>query len=304
VLNELKQNDTGFPFPIDLSVIPEVVHFFDEDTNTFSYVVRDPESQFCAIIDAVLEFDYAAGRTGTAGADQIIAYIKDKNWQVEWLIETHVHADHLTAAPYIQDALGGRIIIGNKITAVQETFAKVFNLGSDFRTDGSQFDDLLADGDSYKIGNMTAFALHTPGHTPACMSHVIGNAAFVGDTLFMPDSGTARADFPGGDARVLFQSIKRLLSLPDTLTMYLCHDYPDDRAIDCKTSVAEQNQKNIHVNDRITEDEFVALREKRDKTLDLPELISPSIQVNMRAGHFPEKEDNGTSYLKLPLNTL
>jgi len=304
VLNDKQHPDSDIPFSINLALTPEVIHFFDEETNTFSYIVRDPESQACAIIDAVLEYDYASGRTSSIGADKIISHIKDKGWQLEWLIETHVHADHLTAAPYIQNLLGGKILIGKMITAVQETFAQVFNTQDDFAADGSQFDQLLSDGDSYQIGNMTAHALHTPGHTPACMSHIIGNAVFVGDTIFMPDGGTARADFPGGDARILFQSIRRLLSLPDEMTLYMCHDYPQNRGIGWRTTVAEEKQNNIHVSAQVSEDDFVSMREARDNTLDLPHLIIPSLQVNMRAGHFPEAENNGVIYLKVPLNTL
>jgi len=295
---------TSLPFVPEMHIRPEVKSFFDEDTETFSYVVKDPDSSACAVIDSVLNIDYASGTVTHDGADEIIAWIREQQLDLQWLIETHVHADHLTAAPYIQEQLGGRIGIGANITVVQDVFAGIFNTGDEFKRDGSQFDVLFTDGDCYNIGGLTAYAMHTPGHTPACMTHVIGNAAFVGDTLFMPDVGTARADFPGGDARTLFQSISRVLSLPDETRLFMCHDYPDSRDVDCETSVAEEKKHNIHVHEGTAEDDFVAMREKRDATLDMPRLILPSLQVNMRAGHMPPEEDNGRVYLKLPINAF
>ncbi len=291
--------------PLDLSHKPEVIAFFDEDTNTFSYVVKDPSSNACAVVDSVMELDYASGRTSLNGADKIIDYIKAHNLKLEWQIETHVHADHLSAAPYIQEQLGGKIGIGSKITVVQETFGKIFNEGTEFARDGSQFDQLFDDGDSYQVGNMHCFAIHTPGHTPACMVHVMGDAAFVGDTLFMPDGGTARADFPGGDAQVLYQSIQRVLSLPDEIRLFMCHDYmPGGREVEYETTVGEEKAKNIHVHTGISQAQFVEMREARDATLGMPRLILPSLQINMRAGHSPDPENNGTIYLKVPLNLL
>ncbi|MDR3525347.1 MAG: MBL fold metallo-hydrolase [Acetobacteraceae bacterium] len=293
------------PAGIDVSIKPEVTPFFDADTNTISYIVKDPASRACAVVDSVLDFDYAAGRVSYRSADAIIAHIRANDLTLEWQIETHVHADHLSAAPYIQQALGGKIGIGGNITIVQNVFGKVFNEGTQFQRDGSQFDRLFNDGDSYQIGQMTGFALHTPGHTPACMTHVLGDAAFVGDTLFMPDGGTARCDFPGGDPRVLFDSIKRVLSLPAQTRLFMCHDYaPNGREIKWETSVADERAGNIHVRDGVSEDEFVAMRTTRDATLGMPRLIIPSIQVNMRAGRMPEPEANGTVFLKVPLNTL
>lgn len=289
----------------NLNCRPEVIPFFDEDTNTFSYVVKDPDSNACAIVDSVMEIDYAAGRLSLTGADKIIDYVKRHKLNVEWLIETHVHADHLSAAPYIQEKVGGKLGIGAQITVVQETFGKIFNAGTEFARDGSQFDHLFEDGDEYSVGNMRCFAIHTPGHTPACMTHVMGDAAFVGDTLFMPDAGTARADFPGGNARTLYQSIERLLSLPDEVRLFMCHDYmPGGREVEYETTVAAQKAANIHVHTGTSEDQFVKMREARDATLDMPRLILPSLQVNMRAGHLPDAENNGTVYLKLPLNVL
>ena len=293
------------PAGIDVSIKPEVTPFFDADTNTISYIVKDPASRACAVVDSVLDFDYAAGRVSYRSADAIIAHIRANDLTLEWQIETHVHADHLSAAPYIQQALGGQIGIGGNITIVQNVFGKVFNEGTQFQRDGSQFDRLFNDGDSYQIGQMTGFALHTPGHTPACMTHVLGDAAFVGDTLFMPDGGTARCDFPGGDPRVLFDSIKRVLSLPAQTRLFMCHDYaPNGREIKWETSVADERAGNIHERDGVSEDEFVAMRTTRDATLGMPRLIIPSIQVNMRAGRMPEPEANGTVFLKVPLNTL
>jgi glyoxylase-like metal-dependent hydrolase (beta-lactamase superfamily II) len=290
---------------VDLSVKPEVTAFFDAPTNTISYVVKDPGSNACAVIDSVMDIDYAAGRITYDSADAIIAHIRDRGLTLEWLIETHVHADHLSAAPYIQGKLGGRIGIGEQITVVQEVFGKVFNEGTEFRRDGSQFDRLFKDGDSYSIGGMRAFALHTPGHTPACMTHVIGDAAFVGDTLFMPDGGSARADFPGGDARTLFRSMRRILELPPQTRLFMCHDYgPNGREIRWESTVADERAHNIHVRDGMSEDDFVAMREARDKTLGMPRLILPSLQVNMRAGALPPAEPNGRVFLKLPVNAL
>ncbi|MCP3056643.1 MBL fold metallo-hydrolase, partial [Aurantimonas marianensis] len=273
---------------VDLSVKPDVTPFFDPQTNTVSYVVKDPQSTACAVIDSVMDIDYPAGRISYTSADRIIAHLETEGLQLEWLIETHVHADHLSAAPYIQSKLGGRLGIGEKITVVQDTFGKVFNEGTRFQRDGSQFDRLFKDGDTYEIGTMKAFALHTPGHTPACMTHVIGDAAFVGDTLFMPDAGSARADFPGGDARTLYRSIKRVLSLPDEVRLFMCHDYgPNGREIRWETTVSEERAHNVHVHDGVTEDEFVRVRTARDATLAMPDLIIPSLQVNMRGGELP-----------------
>ncbi len=297
-------NKVELGFTAQMNVKPEVQQFFDAPTNTFSYVVKDPNSNACAIVDSVMDLDYASGRTDLSGADQIIAYVKNRGLEVQWIIETHVHADHLSAAPYLQEALGGSLGIGANINIVQETFGKVFNAGTEFQRDGSQFDRLFQDGDSYQIGGMTAHAMHTPGHTPACMTHVIGDAAFVGDTIFMPEGGSARADFPGGDARVLYRSIQKVLSLPDETRLFMCHDYPDNRELSWVTSVAEERQHNIHVHEGISEDQFVQMREARDKTLDMPRLILPSLQVNMRAGHLPPAEADGKVFLKVPLNIL
>jgi glyoxylase-like metal-dependent hydrolase (beta-lactamase superfamily II) len=295
----------SIPFTPDMSVSPEVVPFFDTPTNTISYIVRDSKSDVCAVIDSVMDIDYASGRITYDGADAMIAHIKAKGWTLAWLIETHVHADHLSAAPYIQEKLGGKLGIGENITIVQDTFGKIFNEGTEFQRDGSQFDRLFTDGDSYAIGNLTAHVMHTPGHTPACMTHVIGDAAFVGDTLFMPDGGSARADFPGGDARMLYRSIKRVLELPDDMRLFICHDYgPNGRDIKWETRVADERKHNIHVRDGVTEDEFVAMREARDKTLEMPKLIIPSLQINMRAGRMPPKDDKGKVFLKVPINGL
>lgn len=286
-------------------VVPDVTGFFDEPTSTISYVVKDPASRACAIVDPVLDIDYAAGRLGTRAADRLIEHVRANGLQLEWLIETHAHADHLSASPYIQEALGGRIGIGEKIKIVQEVFGKIFNEGTEFQRDGSQFDRLFKDGDTYTIGAMTARTMDTPGHTPACMTHVVGDAAFVGDTLFMPDGGTARADFPGGDARVLYRSIKKVLSLPPATRLFMCHDYgPNGRDIRWQTTVAEERAHNIHVRDGIGEDEFVRMREARDSTLAMPKLMIPSIQVNMRGGHLPEPDASGKRYLKVPVDQL
>ncbi len=295
----------AIPHRLETSVKPDVRAFFDAPTNTISYIVKDPASAACAVVDSVMDINYAAGRITHGSANAIIAHIKAHGLKLEWLIETHVHADHLSAAPYIQQQLGGKIGIGDQITVVQDVFAKVFNEGTEFRRDGSQFDRLFKDGDTYSIGAMTCFAMHTPGHTPACMTHVIGDAAFVGDTLFMPDGGSARADFPGGDARTLFRSIRRVLALLPEMRLFMCHDYaPNGRAIQWETTVAAERAENIHVRDGITEDEFVAMREARDATLGMPRLILPSLQVNMRAGALPPPDASGRVFLKLPINAL
>lgn len=289
---------------VDLSAQADVAGFFDEQSNTISYVVRDPASKACAVIDPVMEFDQAAGRLTFDGADKIIDHISKNDLELEWIIETHVHADHLSAAPYIQDKLGGKIGIGEHVLTVQETFGKIFNEGTEFQRDGSQFDKLFADGDTYTVGNLPAFAIHTPGHTPACMVHVIGNAAFAGDTLFMPDGGSARADFPGGDAGQLYDSIQRVLSLPDELRLFMCHDYgPGGRAIAWETTVGEEKANNIHVGGGKTREEFIRFRTERDRQLAVPKLILPSLQVNMRAGEVPTDKD-GNMMLKTPLNKL
>ena len=285
---------------------PEVTAFFDEPTNTVSYVVSDPSTDTCAVVDSVLDYDPHSGRTNTASADDIISFIKAKGLAVEWILETHVHADHLSAAPYLHDTLGGKLAIGSAIKTVQETFGKLFHAGTEFQRDGSQFDVLFNDGDPFQLGTIPARAMHTPGHTPACMTYVIGDAAFVGDTLFMPDYGTARADFPGGDARQLYRSIQKIFSLPDRTRLYLCHDYkaPGRDEYRWETTVGEEKAANIHVHDGISEDAFVTMRTERDKTLDMPRLILPSVQVNMRAGEMPPPEDNGQRYLKIPVNAL
>ncbi|TDH58638.1 MBL fold metallo-hydrolase [Dankookia rubra] len=296
---------SDIPAGLDTGTKPEVTPFFDPDTNTISYVVKDPGSTACAVVDSVLDLDWAAGRIATRSADAIIAHIREHGLSLEWLIETHVHADHLSASPYIQQRLGGRIGIGDRITVVQDSFGKVFNEGTEFRRDGSQFDRLFRDGDTYAIGGMAAVALHTPGHTPACMTHVMGDAAFVGDTLFMPDGGTARADFPGGDAGVLYRSIRRVLALPPETRLFMCHDYgPNGREIRWETTVAEERAHNIHVRDGIGEDEFVAMRTTRDATLGMPRLIIPSIQVNMHAGQLPAPGPDGKRFLKVPLDAF
>ena len=284
---------------------PKVVPFFEENTNTFSYVVQDPTSNACAIIDSVLDFDMASGNVDHRSAQAIIRYVEEKKLNVEWIIETHVHADHLSAAPYLKDYLGGKVAIGEHVQTVQRTFGDIFNSGPEFKRDGSQFDHLFKDGETYQIGNLEGLALHTPGHTPACMTHLIGNAAFVGDTLFMPDAGTARADFPGGDAATLYRSIRKILRLPARTKIYMCHDYgAEGRELEYQTSVKEELEKNIHVNAQVKEQDFVAMREARDRTLDVPHLILPSLQVNMRAGHLPPPEDNGRIFLKIPIDAL
>ena len=285
---------------------PDVKAFFDPDTFTVSYVVSDPASKQCAIVDSVLDYNPNAGTTDTSSADQIIDYVKQQGLTVQWLLETHVHADHLSAAPYLQDKVGGRLAIGSHIRTVQDTFAKVFNAGSEFQRDGSQFNQLFDDGDVFKVGEIEARAMHTPGHTPACMTYLIGDAAFVGDTLFMPDYGTARCDFPGGDARVLYQSVQKIFALADDTRMFLCHDYLPSGRQDYvwETTVGAQKRENIHIHQGISEDQFVAMRTSRDAELDMPRLILPSVQVNMRAGHMPPAEDNGIQYLKIPVNVL
>ncbi|MGS4886642.1 MBL fold metallo-hydrolase [Roseibium sp. MB-4] len=292
-------------YPVDMAIVPEVKAFFDPATNTISYVVKDPASKACAVVDSVMDIDYAAGRITYDHADEIITYIQDKDLDLEWLIETHVHADHLSGAPYIQEKLGGKLGIGEQITVVQETFGKVFNEGTEFQRDGSQFDRLFKDGDTYQIGEMTAFAMYTPGHTPACMVHVMGDAAFAGDTLFMPDGGSARADFPGGDAGTLYDSIQKVLALPDDMRLFMCHDYgPNGRDIAWETTVGDEKAHNIHVGGGKTREEFVRFRTERDAQLDMPKLIIPSLQVNMRAGKLPPADESGKTFLKVPVNGL
>ena len=290
--------------PTNMHVHPEIESFFDPQTFTISHIVMDPGSTSCAVIDSVMDINYPAGRISYEHADEIIAYIEKNKLKLEWLIETHVHADHLSAAPYIQSKLGGKIGIGDQITVVQDTFGKVFDEGTDFQRDGSQFDRLFKDDDTYEIGGLSAFAIHTPGHTPACMVHVIGDAAFVGDTLFMPDGGSARADFPGGDAGQLYDSIQKVLGLPDDMRLFMCHDYaPDDRDFMWETTVAEEKANNIHVGKGKTRADYIKFREARDATLDVPKLILPSLQVNMRAGALP-KTKSGRLMLKVPINAI
>lgn len=291
-------------YPVNYDIKPEVASFFDETTNTISYIVKDPTSNACAIIDSVMDIDYAAGRITNEHADKLIAYVQKNSLDLQWIIETHVHADHLSAAPYIQKVLGGKIGIGDQIIVVQDTFGKVFNEGTEFQRDGSQFDALFTDCDTYQIGNMQAFAMYTPGHTPACMVHVIGNAAFVGDTLFMPDGGSARADFPGGDAATLYDSIQKVLALPDNMRLFMCHDYgPNGRDIQWETTVGDEKVHNIHVGGGKTKEDFVKFRTERDAQLAVPKLIIPSLQVNMRAGEVPSDKD-GNPMLKVPVNVL
>ncbi|MCC6304363.1 MAG: MBL fold metallo-hydrolase [Rhodobacteraceae bacterium] len=284
---------------------PDVKAFFDEATNTVTYVVRDRAGARCAVIDSVLDFDYASGRTDTRSADAVIAHVRAEGLEVEWLLETHVHADHLSAAPYLQREIGGRIGIGERIRVVQDVFGKIFNAGTEFQRDGSQFDRLFGDRDRFAVGGLEGEVLHTPGHTPACLTYVIGDAAFVGDTLFQPDFGTARCDFPGGSAAALWDSMQRILALTETTRIFTCHDYkaPGRDRFAWESTVAEQRARNVHVAGR-TREEFVALREARDARLSMPRLIVPSLQVNMRAGQMPPAEDNGTVYLKVPLNRL
>jgi glyoxylase-like metal-dependent hydrolase (beta-lactamase superfamily II) len=285
---------------------PVVRAFFDEPTFTASYVAHDPRTRTAAIIDSVLDFDAAAGRTSTASADAIIAYVESEKLTVALLLETHAHADHLSAAPYLQDRLGGELAIGREITTVQRTFGKLFNAGTEFERDGSQFDRLFDDGDRFSLGELDCAVLHVPGHTPADMAYVIGDAVFCGDTLFMPDYGTARADFPGGDARQLYRSIRRLLGLPAEARVFLCHDYkaPGRDAFAWETTIGAQKTGNVHVHEGVTEDAFVAMRTARDATLSMPKLILPAVQVNMRGGELPPPEDNGTRYLKIPLDSI
>ena len=285
---------------------PAVHAFFDEATNTITYLLQEPQGRSCAVIDSVLDFDYASGRTDTRSADAVIAFIRDHGLDLHWILETHVHADHLSAAPYIQEQVGGRIGIGAQITTVQETFGKIFNEGTRFQRDGSQFDRLFKDGDSLMIGQMRGDVMHTPGHTPACLTYVFGDAAFVGDTLFMPDFGTARCDFPGGSAEAMFDSVQRILALPDETRLFVGHDYkaPGRDIYAWESTVGEQKARNVHIGAGRAKEDFVALRRSRDATLAMPRLIIPSLQVNMRAGHLPEPEDNGTSYLKVPINGL
>ena len=279
--------------------------FFDKETSTISYVIYDMTSKKCAVIDSVLDFDFSSGTIDYHNAEKIISFIEKMKLDLEWLIETHVHADHLSASPYIQKKLGGKIGISEKISDIQNIFGKTFNAGTEFQRDGSQFDRLFKDNDEYKIGSIKCKVINTPGHTPACTAHVIGNSIFVGDTLFMPDLGSARADFPGGDARELYRSIQKILSYPDDTLIFVCHDYPPtSRKVEWVTSVGEQKKKNIHVKTSIGEDEFVKVREARDKTLNMPKLIIPSIQVNMRAGNLPPAEDSGDVFIKVPINSM
>ncbi|WP_324826651.1 MBL fold metallo-hydrolase [Qipengyuania zhejiangensis] len=285
---------------------PSIAGFFDEATFTVSYVVHDPATSEAAIIDSVLDYEAASGRTSFGSADRIIEYVTSNNLKVKWLIETHAHADHISAAPYLQEKLGGKLGIGADIIRVQEVFGKLFNAGTDFERDGSQFDHLFKDGETFSLGTLEGIALHVPGHTPADMAFIIGDAAFVGDTIFMPDFGTARADFPGGDAGQLYGSIRRLLSLPEETRLFLCHDYkaPGRDEYAWESTVGQQRRENIHVRDGISQDEFVAMRTSRDKTLAMPNLIMPSVQVNIRGGRLPEPEDNGVSYIKIPVNAV
>lgn len=284
---------------------PDVSAFFDEATFTVTYVVSDPTTGRAAVVDPVLDFDPASGRTSTTSADKVVAFVEDNKLGVDWILETHVHADHLSAAPYIHETLGGKAAIGKDVTAVQKTFKGVFNL-KDLATDGSQFEHLFADADAFSVGSIEAYVIATPGHTPACVTYVIGDAAFVGDTLFMPDFGSARTDFPGGSAPQLYESIREILALPDDTRLFMCHDYkaPGRDVFAWETSVAEQRANNIHINDTVSRDEFVAMREGRDSQLGMPKLILPSLQVNLRAGQLPEPEDNNIRYLKLPLDAV
>lgn len=285
---------------------PNVYEFFDPKTFTYSYVVADSSTQKCAIIDSVLDYDPASGRTSYQTADKLIEFVVESDFEVEWILETHVHADHLSAAPYIKQKLGGKLAIGDQITVVQQTFGKLFNAGTEFAMDGSQFDQLFSDQETFTIGSIHAHAIHTPGHTPACMAYVIGDAVFVGDTLFMPDYGTARCDFPGGDATTLFRSIQKLFTLPDETRVFMCHDYkaPNRQNYLFQTTIGEERKNNIHVREGINEQQFVEMREGRDATLNMPTLILPSVQVNMRAGELPPAEENGVRYLKIPLNKV
>ncbi|HET6156783.1 MAG TPA: MBL fold metallo-hydrolase [Dongiaceae bacterium] len=281
---------------------PIVLSFFDTATKSYSHVVADEAAGVCAIIDSVLDFDIKSGRTSTKNADRLIQAVKQKGWRTDWVLETHAHADHLTAAPCVKARLGGKIAIGAKIPVVQETFRQIYHLDSDFAPDGRQFDQLFADGEEFRIGNLAARVMATPGHTPACITYLVGDAAFIGDTLFAPDYGTARCDFPGGDARALYRSIQRILALPVETRLYQCHDYPPDgREPKPSATVAQQQAANVHLIGK-TEDEFVAMREGRDKTLDMPALLLPAVQINIRAGALPPPEADGVSYLKIPVN--
>lgn len=284
---------------------PQVQAFFDPATWTVSYVVFDTPGGHCALVDSVLDYDPKSGRTRTTSADKLIAFVREQHLTVDWILETHAHADHLSAAPYLRKALGGRIAIGGKITQVQNVFKGIFHLEPEFATDGRQFDHLFQDGETFAIGQLQAQALSVPGHTPACMAYQVGDVVFVGDTIFMPDVGTARCDFPGGNAHTLYQSIRKLLSLPPETRLFMCHDYPPaGREVQWECTVADQRQRNIHVHDGVSEDDFVAMRTQRDATLEMPVLILPSVQVNIRAGELPPPEANGVSYLKIPLNAL
>lgn len=285
---------------------PDVTAFFDEATFTVSYIVADPTTRRCAVIDPVLDFDAASGRSGVASARNIAGAVRDRGLEVEWILETHVHADHLSAASWLKGEVGGTLAIGACITTVQEVFGRLFNAGPAFATDGRQFDHLFADGEAFMIGSLAARAMHTPGHTPACMTYLVGNAAFVGDTLFMPDYGTARCDFPGGNAATLYRSIRRILDLPEQTTLFLCHDYKAEGRSEYRweTTVREQRENNIHVRDGVSEAAFVEMRTQRDRTLAMPRLLLPSVQVNMRAGAFPPAEENGIRYLKIPVDAL
>jgi glyoxylase-like metal-dependent hydrolase (beta-lactamase superfamily II) len=285
---------------------PEVTAFFDEPTNTVSYVVADPATGECALVDSVLDYDQASGHTDHRSADAMVAFVRERGLEARWILETHVHADHLSAAPYLKQRLGGELAIGRGITVVQDVFGKIFNAGTEFQRDGSQFDRLFEDGDTFELGEIGCRVMHTPGHTPACVTYVVGDAAFVGDTLFMPDFGTARCDFPGGDARQLYRSIRRIFELPDETRLFMCHDYKAPGRDDYRweTTVGEEKRHNVHVREGVTEDEFAAMRTARDRTLGMPRLILPSVQVNMRAGQMPPPEDDGRRYLKIPVDGL
>lgn len=287
------------------AISPQVQAFFDPDTWTVSYVVFDAPGGHCALVDSVLDYDPKSGRTHTTSADQLIAFVRAQHLTVDWILETHAHADHLSAAPYLRQHLGGKVTIGSQITQVQNVFKGIFHLEPEFATDGRQFDHLLQDGETFAIGQLQAQALSVPGHTPACMAYQVGDAVFVGDTIFMPDVGTARCDFPGGNAHTLYQSIRKLLSLPAETRLFMCHDYPPaGREVQWECTVADQRERNIHVHDGVSEEAFVAMRTQRDATLEMPVLILPSVQVNIRAGELPPPEANGVSYLKIPLNAL
>jgi glyoxylase-like metal-dependent hydrolase (beta-lactamase superfamily II) len=282
---------------------PEVTAFFDEPTNTASYVVADPATRKCALVDSVLDYDQASGHTDHRSADLMVAFVRGRGLDAQWILETHVHADHLSAAPYLKQQLGGALAIGRGITVVQDVFGKIFNAGTEFQRDGSQFDRLFEDGDTFQLGDIDCRVMHTPGHTPACVTYVVGDAAFVGDTLFMPDYGTARCDFPGGDARQLYRSIRKIFVLPDETRLFMCHDYkaPGRDEYRWETTVGEEKRHNVHVREGVSEDEFASMRTARDKTLGMPRLILPSVQVNMRAGRFPPAESNGVRYLHIPV---